>query len=74
MNVNANPTNEPMRSTARELLVRLGGNKHTFHSAIAKTKPFLGTFKVTCTCGEVFEAAATDANVDAVRNVAEVRK
>lgn len=71
---NTNPANEPMRMTARELVVRLGGEKHVFHSVMAKTKPFLGVFKINCSCGEKFEVGASEENVNAVRNVPELKK
>ena len=66
---NTNPVNEPQRMTARDLLVRVGGIAHALCSAIAKTKPFMGVFKVTCSCGDVFEVGASEENVNAVRNV-----
>lgn len=66
---NTNPKYEPSRLTARDLLFKLGGEQHAMHSVIAKSKSFMGTFKITCVCGEVFEVGASEENVDAVRNV-----
>jgi hypothetical protein len=65
------------RLTAREVLVRFGGEAHVEHSVAWKEKTslvasragFTRGFLIRCSCGTKLAVAATQENMEALRNV-----
>lgn len=65
------PAETSLRMTARDLLERVGGATHAFHTVIIKNRIHRGAVLFTCSCGESFEVPASTENTAALRNVGE---
>jgi hypothetical protein len=61
-----------LRSTARELLVQVGGDAHQDHTVVARERASRSVIRFRCSCGSTFGVPVSDGSEDALRNVLQV--